>query len=111
MPADWRQHHADEAEKALTFEPLRNAMKEFAMNMGFALDGPPEFGLMKVASIAAQAARAHALGFDPELLRLSADEADEHLLAIARLAAERGVPVWVIDPEQRQNQGANDAAD
>ncbi len=37
----------------------------------------PEYGIAKVANYAAQVARAQALGFDPDLLRLSDEEADE----------------------------------
>lgn len=55
--------------------------------------------LTKIATYAAQVARAQALGFDPELLRLSADEADTAMLAQARMAVASGKPVWLIDSE------------
>ncbi len=71
-------------------------MKEFAFNMGFALGGLPKYGLRKVALYAAQVARAQALGFDIELLRMSAEEATEERLDRARMAVESGVPVFVV---------------
>jgi hypothetical protein len=95
--SDWKQHHANEAEKALDNEMVRNAMQEFARNMGFQLDGLPAYGLAKVAHYAASVARAQALGFDPDLLRLSAGEATERQLALAEEAALSGKPVWVIE--------------
>lgn len=100
--SDWKEHHANEAEKALAHELVRGAMEEFAANMGFVLDGLPKYGLTKVAAYAAQVARAQALGFDPDLVRLSSEEANEQLLRVARRASERGVPVWVVEAEERE---------
>jgi len=95
--SDWKQHHADEAEKALDNEMVQNVLTEFAGNMGFERDGLPEFGLMKIVSYVAQVARAEALGFDPYLLRMTDEEADEQGLKLAKIAAEAGKPVWVIE--------------
>jgi hypothetical protein len=95
--ADWKQHHANEAEKVNDFEPLQRAMREYADNMGFKLEGLPAYGLGKVVSIAAQVARAEALGFDPHLLLFNRDEADEQALKLAQMAAESGKPVWAIN--------------
>jgi hypothetical protein len=94
--SNWKQHHANEAEKALRHPLVQSVMEEFAGNMGFRLEGLPAYGMAKVASAAAQVARAQALGFDPVLLRLSSSEADEEVLRLARIAAERGVPVWTL---------------
>lgn len=94
---DWKQHHANEAERVLEDEIVKRVMEEFADNMRFKLEGLPRYGLAKVAGYAAQVARAQALGFDPELLRLSDEEADAQLLAKAKLAAMKGVPVYVIE--------------
>lgn len=99
---DWRQHHANEAEKACEHELVQNVLTEFARNMGFERDGLPEYGLTKIVATVAQVARAQALGFDPDLLRLSADEADAELLALARKAVECGKPTWVIRDDDAQ---------
>ncbi len=95
--ADWKQHHANEAEKVLESEMVQNVLTEFAKNMGFKRTGLPEYGLVKIVSYVAQVARAQALGFDPYLLRMSDEEADEQGLMMARVAAEAGQPVWVIE--------------
>jgi hypothetical protein len=97
---NWKQHHADAAEKALDNEMVQNALTEFAGNMGFKRDGLPEYGLTKIVSYVAQVARAEALGFDPELLRLSSEEADEQLLKLAAMAAEQGKPVWTFSTDE-----------
>lgn len=59
---DWKQHHADEAEKALDHGLVQDQMEQFASNMGFELRGLPLLGLGLIASAAAQVARANALG-------------------------------------------------
>lgn len=93
---DWRQHHADEAEKAVRHDLVASAIDELLDNLGRTTDGLARYGLMKVAHYAAQVARAHALGFDPDLCRLTATEANASLIERAALAAMEGVPVWVI---------------
>lgn len=93
---DWKQHHANEAEKALENEMVQDVLTEFAKNMGFERDGLPEYGLCRIVSYVAQVARAEALGFDPHLLRMSDEEADEQGLRMAQIAAEAGKPVWLI---------------
>lgn len=97
--SDWKQHHADESEKAIEHELAENAIQEFAKNMKLDLDGLPGYGLQKVCSAVAQVARAQALGFDPDLLRLSPEEASEELLRLAQAASEAGVPTWTIEAE------------
>lgn len=97
MPDDWKTVHADAAYQALEHDLVRGVMEEFADNMGFRLDGLPRYGLMKVAHYAAQVARAQALGFDPDLLRLTDGEADVEMLAKARAAVAAGKPVFRID--------------
>ena len=102
---DWKQHHANEAQKVLESELVRGVMEEFASNMRFKLEGLPEYGLKKVVCYAAQVARAQALGFDPELLRLTDEEADEVMLRVAEAAALAGKPVWLIDASVSTNEG------
>jgi hypothetical protein len=57
------------------------------------------YGLAKIATYAAQVARAQALGFDPDLLRLSPEEANDEQLRLARAAVAAGKPVWSLDGE------------
>jgi hypothetical protein len=94
--SDWKKVHANAAEAALRHDLVKGVMAELASNLGVAGQPLPEYGIAKVASYAAQVARAQALGFDPNLLRLSDAEADADLLAIARKAVETGSPTWVI---------------
>lgn len=103
--ADWKAHHANESEKALDHDLVKGVMEEFAGNMGFKLEGLPAYGLTKVAMYAAQVARAQALGFDPELLRLTAEEAGEQQLRLAMIAAESGKPVYLIELEEGDDRG------
>ena len=102
---DWKQHHANEAEKVFDHPLMQQVMDEYADNMGFKLEGLPKYGLMKVASYAAILARAYALGFDPDLLRYTSEEANSELLRTAAEATLRGVPVYMLEgsrptPEQ-----------
>ena len=85
-------------ESASDYEMVQDALIEFAGNMGFKREGLPEYGLSKIVSYVAQVARAEALGFDPELLRVNAAEANAALLRVAEIAAKAGKPVWSIDP-------------
>lgn len=95
--SDWKQAHANEAEKALDTTLVKDVIREQLENLGREDDALAKYGLTKIAMYAASVARAQALGFDPELLRLNADEANDALLAKARLAVELGKPVWLID--------------
>lgn len=98
--SDWKQHHADEASKAVNHPLVQDVMAEFADNMGIALEGLPKWGLTKIAMYAAQVARAQALGFDPDLLRLDPAEANSQLLRLAAEATWRGVPTWVLGDDR-----------
>lgn len=95
--SDWKQHHANEADNAVFHPLVQQALEEFADNMGFALEGLPKIGLLKIAAYSAMVARAQALGFDPELLRLTPEEADSAILLRAAEATLRGVPVYMLD--------------
>ena len=94
---DWKQHHANEADKVIDHPLVQQVMAEFANNMGFDLSGLPKYGLAKVAHYAAMVSRAQALGFDPELLRLTPNEATSEQLRLAAEATLLGVPVHMID--------------
>jgi hypothetical protein len=102
MAGDWKRHHANEAEKAHEQPLVQSAVEEFIDNMkrNHGVDpseGLPSYGLHKVLATAMIVARAEALGFDPELLRLSRTEATEQQLRLAQMAAEQGKPVWAIE--------------
>ena len=97
MSDDWKIDHANASEKALEHDLVKGVVEEFADNMGFKLEGLPKYGLMKVCGYVAQVARAQALGFDPDLLRMSDEEADAQMLKKARMAVAAGKPVLRID--------------
>lgn len=63
------------------------------------------YGLHKVAMYAAQVARAQALGFDPDLLRATPEEANSALLERAAHLVFEGVPTFVIDPDNPEVRG------
>jgi hypothetical protein len=100
---DWKSKHANDAESAIDSPFVIRAMEEFALNMGFDFDGFQRYGLMKIASIAAQVARAEALGFDPELLRLTPTEANSQILLQAASAVFSGVPVHLVEAPTKEN--------
>lgn len=97
MSADWKQVHADIATKAIKHKLVEDAIEELMFNLNLEDDGLPAYGIRKVASIAAQVARAEALGIHPDWLRLSTDEANSQLLEIAARAALSGVPVHMLE--------------
>ncbi len=94
---DWKQVHANEAEKALDTQLMQDVIREQLENLGREDDPLAKYGLTKIAMYAASVARAQALGFDPDLLRLSADEAHTDQLRLARTAVAAGKPVWLLD--------------
>ena len=93
---DWKQLHANESEKAIQHPVVQDAIDELLFNLGRKRDSLPHYGISKVASYAAQVARAQALGIDPDLLRQTDDEADQAMRDLARRATEAKVPVWVV---------------
>lgn len=96
---DWKTEHANRATDAVQHPLVQQAITECADNMRIDLEGLPAYGLNKIALYAAQVARAQALGFDPDLLRLTPSEANSELMRRAAEAVYRGVPTTVIDPE------------
>jgi hypothetical protein len=95
---DWKELHANESMKALDHPLVAGVMEEYADNMNFDPKvGLPAYGMMKVAMYAAQVARAQALGFDPDMLRMSRDEANSALWDIAAEAVFAGVPTTILD--------------
>lgn len=94
---DWKKIHADEAEKVWRHKLVQDVLDEFAGNMGFKREGLPEYGLMKIVNYVAQCARADALGFDPELLRHTPEEAEAAILDRARRMVLAGKPVLRVD--------------
>ena len=102
--ADWKDKHANESEKALKHQIVKDCEAEYVDNMrhNFGVDlgaGLPAYGLHKVMLYVAQVARAQALGFDPELLHATSAEATEAQLELVRAMVTAGVPTTVITDE------------
>lgn len=97
---NWKNTHANESGKALETDLVKGVIEELLDNLhnnyGVPTTGLPLYGLHKVAMYAAQVARAQALGFDPELLRNTDEEADAQQIDLARKLVEAGVPTVVI---------------
>ncbi len=94
--SDWKRVHADEAEKALEHELVKDVIDEQMFNLG-TNDDWVRYGFMKVAHYAASVARAQALGIDPDLLRLSPEEANSEVLRLAAEAVVDGIPTHLIE--------------
>lgn len=85
MSEDWKAQHVKEADKALEHQLVRDVMAELRENLGVS------------AHYAAVVARAQAFGFDPDLLRLSNEEATSEQMRLAAELVLKGVPVHVIE--------------
>lgn len=95
MNHDEKQAFANEAEKALDHPLVIEVMEELCFNLRVPFDGLPRYGLRKVALYVATVARAHALGIDPDTLRMTDDEATDFQMDLARTAVEAGQPVFI----------------
>lgn len=98
MDSAEKQAFADEAEKALDHELVQKVMLEFADNMGFAFEGLPKIGLLKIAMYVATVARAQALGIDPDELRHTPQEGFDAQMRIAEAFTRAGKPVTIVVP-------------
>ena len=98
MPLDWKQRHANDSEAAIEHTLVEGVIAELCANIDVPVDSLIGLGLLKIASVVAQVARAQALGFDPDLLRLTAEEANEEAVRRAAELVLAGVPVRMIDP-------------
>lgn len=90
MTDDWKQKLAEDADGALKHDLVTSVIDEYIDNMSPVVDlskGLPRYGLTKIAHYVAIVARAQALGIDPDLVRLSATEANKQMLALAKRAA------------------------
>ena len=105
MSGDWKNTHANKANEAVEHPLVEGIMAELRDNLGVTDTGLPAYGIRKVALYAAQVARAQALGFDPELLRLTPDEANSAQLQLAAEATLLGIPVHMIDPSGSPSGG------
>lgn len=98
---DWKKAHANEAEKFAKHELIDSVLTEFAENMNFKREGLPEYGLQKIVTYVAQIVLARARGFEPELLKMSDEEFNEHQRNLINLFVEAGKPVVVMgDPDK-----------
>lgn len=99
--SDWKDAHATAASTSIEHPLVEGVIEEFMDNIGLADSGLPAYGIRKVALYAAQVARAHALGFDPELLRATPEEATSRQLDLAARAVLEGIPVHMIEVDRR----------
>lgn len=75
MSADWKQQFAEDAEQAILHDITQQTIDELLTNLGVTRESLVHYGILKVCNVAAQIARAHALGIDPETLIMTPDEA------------------------------------
>lgn len=94
--SEWKQKHASDCDAAVGHDLVKKVIDEFLMNIRATDDALVRYGCTKIATYAAQVARAQALGFDPNLLRLDPAAANEELMKLAQLAVESGKPIVVI---------------
>lgn len=106
--ADWKEKHANEASTSIKHDLVEGVIEEFLDNVGIADKGLPAYGIRKVAYYAAMVARADALGFDPNLLRMTGQEAASHQLDLAARAVLAGVPVHLLDAPSDPSTKEND---
>lgn len=97
MTSEEKQAFADEAEKALSHRMIEGVVDEALFNHGGDKSSLLYYSLMKVAMYTASVARAQALGIDPDELRSTPDEANEHMLRRARSFVAAGKPVLRVD--------------
>lgn len=83
-----------DAGEAVEHPYVARVMAEFAMNMGFRLDGLPEYGMKKVAAYAAIVGACIARGVDPKVLESTPESGLAE--AIALVEALAGKPVFVV---------------
>jgi hypothetical protein len=104
---NWKQDFANDAEEALFHALVKEIRDEFVDNIkrNYGIDlsqGLPSVGLNKTMMAVALVARAQALGVDPDLLRLSSEEASAEIIAMARRLHEAGKPVLVVEVPKRR---------
>lgn len=88
---------ATAAAMAIRHPLVVGVMAELRDNLGVSDDGLPAYGIAKVANYAAQVAFAVAYGVEPDVLRLSKEEANSELLRRAAEAVGNGIPTYMID--------------
>src|SRR5690606_31814571 len=94
---DWKQAHADEAERFAQHPLIEDVLSEFADNMNFQRKGLPEYGLWKIVGYVAQVVLARARGFEPDVLRMNNDEFMEVQRRRMNHLVDAGVPVIMTD--------------
>jgi hypothetical protein len=96
MTPDEKQEFANEAEKALDHPLVQEVIEELFFNLNINNAGLPRMGIMKVGMYVATVARAHALGIDPDELRMTDEESDDFQLSLIQAMIGAGKPVVVI---------------
>ena len=85
---NWKQLHADESDKAISHPIVEGVVDEQMRNLSNYGVRPLDqsllrYSLLKVAMYAAQVSRAQCLGFDPNALRLTPEEANAEMIQLA----------------------------
>lgn len=95
-----REEAVATADLALKHPLVVGVMAELRKNLRVSATGLPAWGIAKVAHYAAQVAFAIAYGVDPDVLRLTPEEARSVLLRLAAEAVANGIPTHLIDREE-----------
>ncbi len=93
---DWKQTIANLAAAVVDHDLVQDVCHEQAQNFHIPYSGLHRYGLEKVASYAATVAIAQTFGIDPDLLRLTPDEANTELMKMAAEAVGQGVPTFIM---------------
>ena len=97
---DWKQRHANSAEKALSHPLVTDVVDELLRNLGEDRAGLVFYGIMKVAMVTASVTLAQARGIDPDALRLTPEESARRLMERGRRIAEAGGTVLFVEPTE-----------
>lgn len=107
--SSWKQDHANKSEKAIGHELVQSVINEFKFNLRLNPEVGPDdalwdYGLMKICNAVAQVARAQALGFNPNILKMSDSEIGETRLRLIKIAVKTGKPVIVLQIQEQSGQ-------
>ncbi len=94
--SNWKQTIADRAATVIAHDLVQDVCREQADNFRIPYSGLHQYGLEKIAIYAATVAIAQSLGINPDLLRLTPEEANAELMRAAAEAVGQGVPTFVL---------------
>lgn len=101
---DWKRTFANDAWAMSEHELVDEVIEELCLNLGQEHKGLVAYGFAKVRQYIATVTLARARGLDPDLLRMTDEEADEVMRGLIAAAMEANLPVMVAlspskDPE------------